>query len=480
MVEELASSNVPKTSLGRASSISQQSRQRSESFRQGNSAVSPASGDVQDVYRKQAERIEELETENKALKEQQESEASRLAKAEEELESLREASSDLAELKTKANDAIRLETELVNTQRQLTQAQSAAKGPNRRTSGAATDTTDQLASKTSTIEALELELSNLRNQLMSVQSTISERDAAVRGFEERATAADTATQSVQQELDALKVSMAFPSDETKAANEDPEALTKRINVLESDLRTANTNLEAAAKRTAGLEQKIEAMTKLHRDATTTSQGKDKELSDLRSQLKRRDRPSHIRDASEFELGEEETETGSLQARIRALEAENFDLKRNVWREKRAELQPGIADEAGLAAEAYEDIDLDGPYGVGLTRKGSGPRQTSTFQNVITSGISAFTGRARESLQASGYDTAIRPRTESLALLSEDGDDFDPEAFRLAQEEEAKRRIERVKEIKRGLDKWKGWQMDLTDVRQNGIAGGRECGPVFEV
>lgn len=65
-------------------------------------------------------------------------------------------------------------------------------------------------------------------------------------------------------------------------------------------------------------------------------------------------------------------------------------------------------------------------------------------------------------------------------MSEDGDDFDPEAFRLAQEEEAKRRIERVKEVKRGLEKWKGWRVDIAEMRQGGLGGGRECGPVFEV
>jgi hypothetical protein len=75
-------------------------------------------------------------------------------------------------------------------------------------------------------------------------------------------------------------------------------------------------------------------------------------------------------------------------------------------------------------------------------------------------------------------TGNRPRNQSMGLLSEDG--FDEEAFRLAQEEDAKRRIERVKEVKRGLDQWKGWKLDLVDVRAGGVGAGRECGPVFEV
>lgn len=465
----------------RKMSLSLQSKQRSESFRQGSAPLSPGV-EVQDLYRKQAARIEELEKESKAFKEQQEEGTARLARTEEELESLREGSGDvdLTALKSKAKDADRLQTELSNVQRQLSQAQQAAKGTNRRVSGTSPDITEQLASKTSTIEALELELSSLRNQLSGLQSTLAERAVSAKDLEDRATAAEGDTASVRQELDALKVSIAFPSDETKAANEDPEALTKRITVLESDLRTANTNLDTAAKRATSLEQKIEAMSKLHREATAHSQTKDKELTDLRSQLKRRDRPSHVRDASEFELGEEETEAGALQTRIRALEAENFDLRRGVWREKRAELQPGMEDDAGGISPEYEEVDLNGPYSARTHRTGSNAvRHGSTFQDVITSGISAFTGRPRDAPKGHGPPQAAHNRNESLGLLNEDEDDFDPEAFRLAQEEEGRRRVERVKEVKRGLDKWKGWRVDIAEMRRTGV-GLRDVGPVFEV
>ena len=310
--EDGAADEATRPEPSRRISLSLQSKQRSESFRQGATPMSPKE-EVQDLYRKQAARIEELEKESKAFKDQQEEGATRLAKAEEELEGLREGSSDLADLKSKASETDKLRSELSSTQRQLAQAQQAAKGSNRRVSGTSPDAAEQLASKTSTIESLEMEISNLRNQTNGLQTTLSERDAATKDLEDRATAAETATESAKQELDALKVSIAFPSEETKAANEDPEALTKRITVLESDLRTANTNLDAAAKRAASLEQKIEALTKLHREATSTSQAKDKELNDLRLQHRKRDRPSHVRDASEFELGDEETETGASQS-----------------------------------------------------------------------------------------------------------------------------------------------------------------------
>lgn len=94
----------------RKPSQSEQSRQRSASFRQNSGLTSPslskspalpsisAEEEVQDIYRKQASRIEELEKENKTLKDAQ----TKLHKAEDELEQLRESSGDVAELKSKA------------------------------------------------------------------------------------------------------------------------------------------------------------------------------------------------------------------------------------------------------------------------------------------------------------------------------------------------------------------------------------------
>jgi myosin heavy subunit len=390
---------------------------------------------------------------------------------EEELESLRESTGDVAELRSKVKESETISTELAAVQRQLAQAQQAAKGKERRQSVQSPEISEQLAKSTSTIESQELEMSNLRNQVNSLTTTLTERETSVKDLEQRATSAEHQAEATKQELDSLKVSMTFGTDDSSnTTTSDPEALNKRIAILDSDLRTAHTALEAASERATSLEHKIEALTKLHRDASAAVQAKDKELGDVRAELKRRDRPSHVRDASDFDLQDEETETGQLQSRIRALEAENFDLKRGVWRDRRAEMQPGMDD----GGQEYEDVDLNASAS---TSSPHFARQTSTFQDVISSGISAFTGRAR-GMASPDNVTGNRPRNQSMGLLSEDG--FDEEAFRLAQEEDAKRRIERVKEVKRGLDQWKGWKLDLVDVRAGGVGAGRECGPVFEV
>ncbi|KAI7218228.1 hypothetical protein KC333_g3725 [Hortaea werneckii] len=497
-----------------------QSKQRSESFRQGSSGPLSPGAEVQDLYKKQASRIEELEKESKSYKQQQEEGASRLAKAEEELEKLREDSSDVAELKTKSKEAETLKEELASVQRQLSQAQQQAAKNNRRQSTTSPDLSAQLANKTSTIESLELELSNLRNQVNGLQTSLSERDASVKDLEGKVQTAETASDAYKQELEQLKTTLAASPPKTEgeegkdekqtnsketADDDQPskETLTTRITLLESDLRTATTNLTTAQDRAQSLEQKIETLTKLHREATSAQTGKEAELTDLRQQVQQlshrrggggEERKGTTQDkdaAGDFELSEDETETGILQAKIRALEAENFDLRSGVWREKRAALQPGMNDDDDNAyhqSSAYEDVDLStSPHrgrresAAALHPAAAPARQSSSFQDVLRSGISAFRGDENGASGGGGGGPYAHGRQHSLDLLEDDdGDSFDPEAFRQAQEEEGKKRIERVREVKRGLEGWKGWRVDLVGQRE-GVAQVQGVGSgVFEI
>ena len=83
-----------------SSSISQQSKMRSSSFRSSSGPLSPShefppeENTAPDIYRKQAVRIEELEKENKRLAKEAGDGERRWKKAEEELEELREAEGD--------------------------------------------------------------------------------------------------------------------------------------------------------------------------------------------------------------------------------------------------------------------------------------------------------------------------------------------------------------------------------------------------
>lgn len=376
--------------------------------------------------------------------------------------------------------------EVTSLQRQLAQAQ-AANDKSRRKSNASPsrEISERLAQQTSTIESLELELSNLKNQYHISQSTNDANKATITELEQRAKTAEESAETAKQETETLKESLSTSAEETKdkSVGEDAAVLQQRISLLESDLRTAQTAASESAARATSLEQKIDALTKLHKDVTTTASTREKELATLKTRLsdlqtKKSPKPD---DAEESLSDLEDEERDKLHTRIRELEAENFDLRRGVWREKRQALQPGLEDEvSGATSPAYEDIDLNAPSTYTSAQRAALNRQGSSFQDVLQSGISAFTGRdRRRSVDHNGVEkTGGRNRGQSLGLLSEDG--FDEDAFRMAQEEEGKRRIERVKEVKRGLHSWRGWKVDLVDIRQGGLGGNAWTGPVFDV
>ncbi len=116
--------------------------------------------------------------------------------------------------------------------------------------------------------------------------------------------------------------------------------------------------------------------------------------------------------------------GTLEKKLAALESEVFDLRRGVWRDKRRAMS----------------VSIDGGEAPGPTSPGS------KFDDVDLSGGPSYFGDGKRRQSRSGGG---RERSESL--LSDDEDDgFDEEAFRQAQEEEGRKRLERVKEVKRGL------------------------------
>lgn len=296
---------------------------------------------------------------------------------------------------------------------------------------------------------------------------------------------DTAIASSKQEVESLTQQLATST--TKTSSSDPPLtddssadLSKKVSSLESDLREAQSSADSAAARATSLEQKIEALTKLHREAATTTGSRDREITDLKKRLEQAKRVRAQEGGEELsDLEDEERE--KLNSRIRDLEAETFELRRGVWRDKRAQMQPGMNQEGNEehASPGYDDVDLSAG-GASQTSYAARPSifsgaKTSSFQDVLQSGINAFTGKDR---RQSGQHANLHDRKASLGLLDED--DFDEDAYRVAQQQEGMRRIERVKEIKRGLEQWRAWRMDLVDLRAGGIGGGIVTGPIFDI
>jgi len=147
--------------------------------------------------------------------------------------------------------------------------------------------------------------------------------------------------------------------------------------------------------------------------------------------------------------------------VRELEGEVHELRRGIWRERRKELDGEESSGFTSPGAKFSDVDLGG--GMSPSRRRSIAQGGKGFGDYLASGFNAITGVTSS---ADG------------ALLEDDEDmDFDEDAFRLAQEEEAKRRIERVREVKRALKNWEGWRLDLVENRRG---GGEGVGEIFEV
>jgi len=387
--------------------------------------------------------------------------------------------------------------ELEAAKRQNAQLQSAASRRRQSTSSPGTNNANadleaQLASKSNTIESLELELSKLHNQLTTAQSANNSHVSRIAALETQVEKANHNAESTARELADLKKNLERASERAVAEGSSRSSAETRLAQLEAELGTAKRAADEATRRAETLEKKVETLTTLHRESDARSQAKvaemqkqDREAKELRARvtalsnenarlrdeaMRRRKLEAEGDDAGLEEL--EDEERMKMRSRIRELEEEMFELRRGVWREKRKELQPGLDDNAG----GFDDVDLSASTSSPWRAQAPhGGQRGSTFQDVINSGISAFTGVNRRASIGAGAKQSYPPRKQSLGLLSEDDDqfEFDEEAFRLAQEEEAKKRVERIKEVKRGLKKWDGWRCDLVDVRT-------DMGGVFEV
>ncbi|KAJ5648661.1 hypothetical protein N7490_005033 [Penicillium lividum] len=536
--------DTPRAGHGRAPSLSIQSKMRSSSFRktsvsQGSHSppitlkspppsLPPLTGDgdsVHEVFRKQSTRIEELERDNKRMENELSDATARWRKTEDQLEDLREASVDGAELKEKLKEAEEkvagiesLKEEIASLQRQNSQLQSRSHRNNASVSvpgpseSPPADLVRQLESKSATIEAMELEISNLRAQINSQSSSDSAHETQVAALEEKVSQGQSALEKSQRELADTKQALTRASEKAVKEGVDKTSTETLIKSLEREIESLKNEKTEADKKIEMLEKKLQAMGNLHKESETRHQTKlreseksEKETAVLRKKigsienenLRLREEIDRIKkheaggtdDDALDELEDEERQR--LERRIRELEGEVFDLRRGVWEEKRHELTGQPFDEnpqysAGDAANAFDDVDLVGGRPDHARRRSMAyQQQHSSFSTVLSSGLAAFTGNSPNRARAgSSNPPHPHPATHgSLELLSEENleDEFDEAEFSRAQaEEEARKRVEWVREIKRKLRDWNSWRLDLVDSRAGAEGAGVGMGEIFEV
>jgi chromosome segregation ATPase len=321
----------------------------------------------------------------------------------------------------------------------------------------------QLASKSATIESMELELSRLRAQAERAASgdPAAEQIAAL---EAKLSRAEGAAGAAQRELADLKRNLERAAEKAVREGSSLASAEAKARSLEADAASARAERDEAARRADALDKKVTALTTLHKeqDGRTQALRRDKEraekdLADARGKLGKveeeaarlRKRDAHDGGGTDGEhLDElEDEERARLATRLRELEAENADLRRGIWHEKRKEMQ---------VEPDFSDVDL-GATPVG---KKAGAGGFGDFFSALTGGAGTATA-------------------EDEGFLDDDDDDgeFDEEAFRRAKAEDAAARIERVREVKRALKNWEGWRLDLVESRRG---GGEGAGEIFEV
>jgi hypothetical protein len=245
--------------------------------------------------------------------------------------------------------------------------------------------------------------------------------------------------------------------EADEAKKQAEEALNRVETLEKKLvALATLQRESDGRRQAGEKErdKIEKKTTELRRRLAAVENENLRLREERERLRKRE-ATGVDDDGVDELEDEERKR--LEDQVRVLESEVFSLRRGAWREKRRHLSGSEGDTGPTSpGSKFDEVDLTGGAAPLFQLQGLASRG-QVFTDVLSSGFNAITGGA-------GHRGS-----EDLLLDSAD-DDFDEEAFRQAQEEEARKRVERVKEVKRGLKDWEGWRMDIVDVRVGGGAG----------
>ncbi|KAJ5816644.1 hypothetical protein N7447_008877 [Penicillium robsamsonii] len=523
--------DTPRAGHGRQPSLSIQSKMRSSSFRKTSRLPSPSAtikspaqslppltGDgesVHEVFRKQSTKIEELEKDNKRLEKDLADATLRWRKTEEQVEDLRDASVDGAELKEqlkKAEEKVAsiesLKEEIASLQRQNSQLQTRSHRNTSTTESPPADLVRQLESKSATIESMELEISNLRAQVASQTSSNDAHESQVAALEEKVSTSQSALDQSQRELADTKQALTRASEKAVKEGVDKTSTETLISNLQREIEEHKSEKSELEKKIETLDKKVQAIGNLHKETEARHQTRlreseksEKEISVMRKKiasienenLRLREESDRIRTrqvgggADDDALDElEDEERQRLERRIRELEGEVFDLRRGVWQEKRQEMEyypdDGPSPATGDAANAFDDVDLVGGRPDHARRRSMAQNQHSSFSTVLSSGFAAFTGAAGN--RASMSNPSHPPGTRgSLELVSEENfdDEFDEDAFARAQaEEEGRKRVEWMRDIKSKLRDWNGWRLDLVDSRAGAEGAGVGMGEIFEV
>ncbi|KAF8251216.1 hypothetical protein K440DRAFT_658996 [Wilcoxina mikolae CBS 423.85] len=422
------------------------------------SPLSPT--DVPDIYYRQAETISTLTTDNEKLSEEVEklrTKEKRLSEIEAEKDKLQEQLAEVREelrgvkgridgaeqgKKTSEEEMEKMKSELATLHRQTSHLSSQVSAKDktiaelRLTSSGSSNSQDResLTAKEDQIENMEIDLNKLRNELERTQKSLASAESSLN-------AKETA-------FDALKEELSKAQRDLESANSKISEEVARYSTLDSQLRAAQKDLEIAKAdikkknaSIASLDKDYYTLKTMYRDAESKSQessrlaiSKSREVQDL-----------------EDSLAEEKRKAGQLEA-----EREDFRIKlERVLRENRRLTGAFAADDETV--DELEDLErnrLRERIRI-LEEELDAAKKHHNIQHPQTRQTRAMSMLSEGSLLSDDVDFGEMMKNEMLAARQKEE----------AAAEERKRaemeRLERIRGVKRGLEKWKGWRVDLT-------------------
>lgn len=313
---------------------------------------------------------------------------------------------------------------------------------------------------------MEIEISKLKARVERQESGAETEKEQVTALEEKLARAEAAAGKAQRELQDLKRNLERTSEKAVKEGSERSSAETKVRSLEQELGEIRLSKAEAEKKVEALEKKVTTLTTLHKEQDSRSQALKKEKEALDAEVKKLKTQVEKLESENTKLkSRKSTEGGGglddegvdeleneerlkLERKIRSLESEVHELRSGHWIGKRRELE--------ATSPGFQDVDLSGNNQGGVSHKK--PSHGGGIGDFFTSGLNALAGTDDQ-------------------LLEDDDMDFDEDAFRQAQEEESKRRLERIKEIKRSLKHWEGWRLDIVDVRRG---GGEGIGEIFEI
>ncbi|KAF8545366.1 hypothetical protein BDD12DRAFT_871648 [Trichophaea hybrida] len=441
------------------------------------SPLSPT--DVPDIYYRQAETISTLTTENEKLSEEVEkfrTREKRLSEIEAEKDKLQEQLAEVREelrgvkgridgaeqgKKTSEEEmekmARPLKSELATLHRQTSHLSSQVSAKDktiaelRLTSSGSSNSQDResLTAKEDQIENMEIDLNKLRNELERTQKSLALAESSLNAKETAYDALKEELSNAQRDLESVNSKI---SEEVARCS----TLDSQLLAAQKDLETAKADIKKKNASIASLDKDYYTLKTMYRDAESKSQessrlaiSKSREVQDLEDSLAEEKRKANQLEAEredfriklERALRENRRLTGAFAADDEAVD-ELEDLERTRLRERIRILE--------------EELDAE--------KKHHNPQHPQTRQTRTMSMLS------EGSFLSDDADFGEMMKNEMLAARQKEE----------AAAEERKRaemeRLERIREVKRGLEKWKGWRVDLTLV--GGSAYG--LGEMFEV